>query len=73
VNNSPIDIVIFVLPWEIEAYRSTVARLESAIKLDSSVTLSLHACLCVSVNIIDWKNSKASPQKIIDEYNEINE
>ena len=72
IQNIEFDVVIFVLPWEVNAYKTLIDQLTDSIILDRQININLYSCLCVSDDIVDWKQSNIEAQKYIDEYKAIN-
>lgn len=72
ISEIDIDVVIFVMPWEINAYRKSVDKLESSVKNHPGINITLHACLCVSDTVIHWGKSKADRKYFIDNFKKIN-
>lgn len=67
-----IDVVIFVMPWEIHAYRNTLNRIETGLTNDPDLRISLYSCLCLSNDVVDWSQSEIKPQRLVKEFNLIN-
>lgn len=67
-------VVIHVMPWEIEAYRTTMRTLEAgAALLKEEDSISLDVAFSTSGGVVDWKNSKMPRDELIEQFHAINE
>lgn len=67
-----LDLVIFLLPWEIDAYGRSVEALGRCFQSSHGMTVNLHACLGISSHIVDWNKSAADPRDIVEAFYHIN-
>lgn len=70
-NDTPVELVIaiFVMPWEIDAYRRTVQTLESAVALmEEQDAVSLDVVLGISPGIVNWEDSTVNPEDLVDAF-----
>ena len=75
-NNSPVELVIvlFVMPWEIDAYRRTIEFLDTAATyLEEQDTVSLDVVLGISDGIVNWEGSIVVPEDLGEAFDQINE
>jgi hypothetical protein len=67
-----LEIVIFILPTELNELRNTIKRLrESAKYLTESQPHRLNVIMGTSSEIVDWSQSEWSRQRCIEEFEDI--
>ena len=62
------DIVVYVMPWEVESYRRSIQAIESSLTQTRKLSVSVYACLCVSSEIVNWGESSLDQESIKDEF-----
>ncbi len=68
-----IEIVVFLMPWEIDAYEKQVATLRLASNLlEERHDVRFDATFCLSDRVVDWSCSKPGPDYFAERFEAIN-